>query len=154
MAVRPGIADAQVLLLNPPHRLQCLLRRRNAIDSARGSATNWLCEDLLQRAPRGRILITALTSPGRRIESSRPVKKALHAFGFRSNGSHRFLLGLSETERERRQVRSTVTAVTRLQVRKLLPASEVAEHPNETQKAIRYRGGSGVENGAFPRLTL
>ena len=99
---------------NPPHRLQWLLRRRNAIGSARGGGTNRLGEDLFQRAPRGRILITALTSPGRRIESSRPVKKALHAFGFRSNGSHRFLLGLSETERERRQVRSTVTAVTRL----------------------------------------
>ena len=31
-------------------------------------------EDLFQSAPHGRIFFTALTSPGKRIESSRPVK--------------------------------------------------------------------------------
>lgn len=38
---------------------------------------------------------------------------SLHAIGFRSNGSYRSLLGISETEEERRQLRSTVTGVTR-----------------------------------------
>src|SRR5262249_45825498 len=52
------------------------------------------------------------------------VEVSLHAVGFRSITIHRSLLGISETDQERRQARPTVTAVTQVsQVRKLLCAS-------------------------------
>lgn len=80
---------------------------------------------------------TALTSPGR--NSTLRIRRKYRSLLSDSAAWKLWsLLGISETEEEKRQLRSMVTAVTKLHVPKSPRASEITDHPN-----IRLTGFAG-----------